>query len=59
MTEIICFSGESWIKRFYLKNIQNNLNKDPYTFQQDIFVYNSQHTLLKIKADDLSINRDE
>ncbi len=31
MTEVICFSGESWIKRFYLKNIQNDLNKDPYT----------------------------
>ncbi len=29
MTEIICFSGESWIKRFYLKNIQNESEQRP------------------------------
>lgn len=37
MTEVICFSGEFRIKRFYLKNIQNDLNKDPYTVSVGYF----------------------
>lgn len=38
MTEVICFSGESWIKRFCLKNIQDYQNKIHTQFQVEIVV---------------------